>query len=101
MRLSVPLTVAALLAILAGLASVGSAAAKWTVSRTCFPAGQGGHVACVTTGPGSDLSLSPWAYLAIGLGLFALGGFLFSLAGVRRGPIAAAGARLSSSVRRR
>jgi hypothetical protein len=96
-RFSVVLTVAGVLAILAGLGSVVGAVAKWTVSRTCFPAHTGGHLACVTTGPGSDLSLSPWAYLAIGLGLFALGGLLFSLAGVRRGPFAAARAQLSFS----
>jgi hypothetical protein len=95
MRFSIVLTVAGVLATLAGLGSVVGAVAKWTVSRTCFPAEPGGHVVCVTTGPGSDLPLSPWAYLAIGLGLFALGGLLFSLAGVRRGPLAAVRARLS------
>lgn len=99
MRLSVPLTAAALLAIVAGLASVASAAAKWTATQTCFPA-RSGHIACVTTGPGSDLSLNPWAYLVIGVGLFALGGLFLALAGVKRGPLGAARARLSSSLSR-
>jgi hypothetical protein len=79
---------AGVLATVAGLANLAGAVAVWASSPTCFPAQPGGHVVCLRTGPASGLPSSPWTYLAIGLGLLMLGGCLFGLAGVRRGPIA-------------
>jgi hypothetical protein len=79
---------AGVLATVAGLANLAGAVAVWASPPTCFPAQPGGHVVCLRTGPASGLPSSPWTYLAIGSGLLMLGGCLFGLAGVRRGPIA-------------
>ncbi len=46
------LTVAGVLAIVAGLGSLTGAVAERTVSRTCYPTQRGGGRVCVTTGPG-------------------------------------------------
>ena len=74
------LTIFGVLAVLGFLGSVTSAVVAWTSTQTCFPSTRPGHHrVCVTTGPASELTLGPWAYLGLAIGLCVLGVCLFTL----------------------
>ena len=78
------LIVTAFVSLLYGLGDVASAVEKWNSTWTCV-ASPAGHRVCSGTRvlflrPDWNWSPSPWVFLAIGLGLVALGSCLFVLA---------------------